>query len=89
MEETIRKIAKEVYEEEHKSNPYRVTSVPFHLHNGIDSPRVFPVNFQGFPIRTVVPTDTPPNGTIVLFDDGMDRKLYAFISNVWYFVLLS
>ena len=39
-EKQVRKIAQEVYNQNHSGNEFTVSSIPFHTHNGTDSQRV-------------------------------------------------
>ena len=54
-----------------------------HRHNGIDSPKLDPKNFKGFPIFTSAPTHTALEGTIILANESGTYKLYAFINGAW------
>lgn len=58
-----------------------------HRHSGIESPRVFGKDLDGFEIRTTVPTGEAREGTFVLVDDASSiRRLYVRINNTWRFV---
>jgi len=37
----------------------------------------------GIPKQTTVPTDTPQEGELRLFDDGTDFRLYTFLTSAW------
>ncbi len=63
--------------------------IPPHTHNGIDSLQISAASLLGFPIMATAPTDQPANGTIRLYDVSGTRKLYAFISGVWYSTTLT
>lgn len=54
-----------------------------HRHNGIDSPKLDPKNFKGFPIFTTAPTHKPLEGTILLANESGTYYLYAFINKAW------
>ena len=68
---------------------FGVFNIPAHEHTGVDSAKINFENIEGVPLMTAVPTDLPTNGTIRLYDDLTDRKLYAFINGVWYSTTLT
>lgn len=68
---------------------YKVNDVPIHSHNGIDSPNIDFTSITGLPIISAVPTDSPEDGTIRLYNTGGVRRLYAFIAGAWYYTLLT
>jgi len=45
------------------------TPLQQHRHNGIDSPKLDPKNFKGFPIFTTAPTHNAQEGTIILANE--------------------
>ena len=52
------------------------TYLPFHVHNGIDSPNIDPRNLMGFRVdkvalATIAPSDSPPDGTIRFLYDAV------------------
>jgi len=53
-----------------------------HTHNGIDSPKVKPIDLRGFPIFTTVPTHNAEEGNIVISTSG-GVNLYIFQGGVW------
>ena len=60
-----------------------------HRHNGIDSPKLDPKNFKGFPIFTSAPTHNAQEGTIILANESGTYYLYAFIDGAWQKVELT
>lgn len=54
-----------------------------HRHNGIDSPKLDPKNFKGFPVFTTAPTHNAQEGTILLANEAGTYYLYAFINSAW------
>lgn len=71
-------------------------TVPFHRHNGSDSPKLTPADaLLGFPTiltvdATLPPTDTPPMGTFRFYYDATPLYyLWAFINNTWVSVQLT
>lgn len=68
---------------------FKVNDIPIHSHNGVDSSIIDFTNISGLPVIASVPTDSPDNGTIRLYDTGGVRRLYAFIAGSWYYTLLT
>lgn len=68
---------------DNNSAPVLNEIVPFHQHNGVDSPQIDPKNLLGFPITTTVPTNAAQNGVIQLYYSGSTYKIYARINNTW------
>lgn len=68
---------------------FSIAQVPAHSHTGVDSGRIEFSDILGVPVIAVAPTDKPENGTIRLFNAGGTRKIYAFISGVWYSATLT
>lgn len=68
---------------------YKVNDIPVHSHNGIDSSIIDFTNITGLPVISAVPTDSPSDGTIRLYNTGGTRKLYAFIAGSWYSATLT
>lgn len=69
-------------------NQYGVSSIPFHVHTGVDSPQIDPINLLGFPTisttsATTAPTDAPINGTIRFYYDGTYYIQWVRINNTW------
>lgn len=60
-----------------------------HTHNGLDAPKIDPINIKGFPIFTAAPTHTALEGTIVLANESGTYKLYAYINAGWRTVTLT
>jgi hypothetical protein len=54
----------------------------YHYHNGIDQPRINPVDLLGFPVQNTIPTYKSEQGTQVYVSNGI-KYLYAFIDRVW------
>jgi len=71
------------------SSRYNRVDVPAHTHDGVNSPRIEFENITGVTVTSITPTDTPEDGTIRLYNSGGTRKLYAFISGVWYSATLT
>lgn len=68
---------------------YKVNDIPAHNHNGIDSAIIDFTNITGVPVISAVPTDSPQDGTIRLYNTGGVRRLYAFIAGAWYSTTLT
>lgn len=60
-----------------------------HKHNGIDSPRLNPKDFEGFPIYTTTVTHNAKEGTIVLENVSGTKKLCAYIGGGWVKITLT
>lgn len=88
-EQEIRNIIRDEISKQSTTSQYTLTAIKYHIHNGIDSPKINPANFMGFPVRTATPTDSPPDGTIVLSNISGTRKIWARINNVWYSATLT
>lgn len=56
-------------------------SVIFHSHNGVDSPRLKSGDI--IQVLSSVPTVVMKEGTVVMVDDGTNRRLYAVMNGVW------
>jgi len=54
----------------------------YHYHNGIDQPRINPVDLIGFPVLVNIPNYKSEQGTQVYVSNG-SKYLYAFIDRVW------
>lgn len=54
-----------------------------HKHTGLDQPQISPRDLLGFPIFASAPTHSAPEGTVVLFYDGANYKIYARINQTW------
>lgn len=54
----------------------------YHYHNGIDQPRINPVDLLGFPVLGNIPNYKSEQGTQVYVSNGV-KYLYAFIDRVW------
>jgi hypothetical protein len=67
---------------------FGVTNIPAHSHTGMESNQVSFSDLIPAPVISAVPTDTPANGTMRLYNAGGTRKIYAFIAGVWYSVAL-
>lgn len=59
------------------------TPVQQHEHSGLDSKKIDPKNFKGFPIFTTAPTHNAQEGTILLANESGTYKLYAYINGGW------
>ena len=88
--DTQKQIQEEVQRAFDKNYFSAIPKIPPHQHNGIDNLQVDPaISLTGFPVIAVVPTDNAPSGTIRLYFDGTNYRLYARISNQWKGVILS
>lgn len=68
---------------------YNFAPIPYHQHTGIDAPNIDPANLLGFPVMPAAPTDMPLEGTVRLYNVSGTRKIYAFLSGVWYSATLT
>lgn len=66
-----------------------IPKIPPHQHNGVDNLQISQKNITGFPIVSTVPADAAPNGTVRLYFDGTNYRLYAIINTQWKGVILS
>lgn len=71
-----------------QQNQYGVSMVPFHIHNGVDSPQIDPAALLGFPTLTttdanVAPTNTPTTGTFRFYFDGNEHVIWVMYGTVW------
>lgn len=64
--------------------------VPYHTHNGIDSPKLDPkVCLFGFPVFDHIPTSDEYNavlGAIIIVNDPLATiryKMYGFVDDAW------
>lgn len=83
-----KKIDDKIAEYNNKSQ-FNVVDIPNHAHTGIESPRINFSDITGLPVMTAAPTDKPEEGTIRLYNSGGTRKIYAFLSGVWYSATLT
>lgn len=61
-----------------------------HKHTGIDSSKISPSDLLGFPIFRSVPTHSAPEGTMLLYWDGMATyRIYVRMNKLWKFVNLT
>lgn len=61
-----------------------------HQHTGIDSAKLNPANFLGFPLFRSLPTHVAPEGTMLLYWDGMATyRIYVRINQLWKYVNLT
>ena len=88
-EQQIRQIIKDEIAKAASDAQYNYSLIPYHEHLGTDAPQLNPAFFLGFPIMASAPTDKPLNGTIRLSDIAGVRKIHAFISGVWYSVVIA
>lgn len=79
----IRKIVNDELLKYASRNQYGVSKIPIHTHNGTDSVQLNPKDFLGFPIVSVIPVDTPIDGTIRIYFSGVTYKLYVRVNNLW------
>ena len=54
-----------------------------HIHEGNQTPKIESKNLLPYPIVSVAPVDLAQNGTIRLFYDGVNYKIYIRINNTW------
>lgn len=85
----IKKEISDALKEYDQESLYKVNDIPVHTHNGVDSPPIDFSNLLGLPVIAAVPTDSPDDGTIRLYNTGGVRRLYAFIAGVWYSTTLT
>lgn len=68
-----------------KKTELEASSMVSHRHTGIDAPKIYPRDFEGFPVFTAAPTYVGKQGEIVLLDNGTDtRAIYVYLGGVWY-----
>ena len=60
-----------------------------HTHNGVDAPRIDPINLKGFPIFNAEVVHNASEGTVVLENISGTIKLCAMIGGTWYKATLS
>lgn len=62
----------------------------YHTHDGINSPKIYPRDLNGFPVYSSVPTHDAPEGTIVAYWDGSTTyKIYIRLNKSWKSVAVS
>lgn len=61
--------------------------IPTHTHNGTDSPRI--KSGDVIPVVRAVPTHDAKEGTVVLYTNATDYKIYVRINNLWKSVSLT
>jgi len=71
-----------------QKQPQDPFNIPYHLHNGSDSPQLNPKDFLGFPVitvsdATVAPTDTPISGTIRFLKDSSNYYEWVRFGQEW------
>lgn len=54
-----------------------------HTHNGINSQRLYPKDFYGFPIYDAIPTHKAEEGTQIYVIAGGIKYLYVMLNRVW------
>lgn len=62
---------------------YGVAEVPFHTHNGVDSPTLPVTSILGYPVFATVPTKKGQNGQTILVGSGTSYNFYSFINGAW------
>lgn len=85
-EDQVKKLIQDAFNQNYTSG---APQIPPHEHTGLDSFQINPANLLGFPVMTTAPVDLPLNGTIRLYNASGTRKIYAFISGVWYSTTLT
>lgn len=55
----------------------------YHIHNGIDAPRINPIDLLGFPIFLQTPTHTAEEGTFVTVNLNPVVEVYLKMNRVW------
>lgn len=70
------------------------SNIPYHIHNGPESPQILLQNIKGWDFRTVtlattMPADTPPNGAIRFLSDGTNDVMWVRMNNNWKKTTLS
>jgi len=71
-----------------QKQPQDPFNIPFHTHNGADSPQLNPNDFLGFPVitvsdATIEPTDTPISGTIRFLKDSSNYYEWVRFGQEW------
>ncbi len=62
----------------------QLATVQDHDHDNLNSARLNPKNFKGFPILSSLPTDPSLEGKLVGYDNGTDtREIYMMMNGVW------
>ena len=89
MEDTQKQIQEEVQKAFDKNYFSAIPKIPPHQHNGVDNLQIDPANLIGFPVVITVPVDNAGQGTLRLYFDGTNYRLYARINNQWKGVILS
>lgn len=71
-------------------NQNRPSKIPFHEHNGTDSPLVN-IIVKTFLVTdsTAAPTDTPQNGTIRILYDTNSWNIWVRVNNLWKTISLT
>jgi hypothetical protein len=88
--DTQQQIQEEVQKAFDKNYFSAIPKIPPHQHNGVDNLQIDPAqSLLGFPIMNAVPTDNAGSGTIRLYFDGTNYRLYARIGTDWKGVILS
>lgn len=68
---------------------FMYSKIPSHTHNGIDTVKLNPRDFLGFPIISAVPTDSALEGTIRIYSSGGTYRLYVRVNNLWKYTALT
>lgn len=67
MEQQIRQIAEQIYNEKAQAGQFAVSQTTFHTHNGIDSPRINAANLSG----TITTNPAGSNGDVQFNNNGV------------------
>lgn len=60
-----------------------LNNLPFHIHNGIDAPKIKFQDLLPIPIVTTAPTDAAPEGTIRIYNSSGTIRLYVRANKTW------
>lgn len=84
-QEQIKQIFDQYILEYAKKNAFGVSLIPFHNHDGINSPYVKTIVIPVFSSTdaTVAPTDTPKDGTVRMLYDSTHWYMWIKINSLW------
>lgn len=101
VEQKVDALVEAKFEQYKQDMLYNMPVVPYHIHNGIDSP-VIPlpamsnllattttVGFYYIPTTTAAPTGTPTGGAGASIFDKTNSKLYIYTGSAWKSVTLA
>lgn len=73
-EKKMRQIAEEVFNEKLNETQFGFTSIPYHVHNGTDSPVILPLSVTGF---ASLPANNPDG---IVSPTTLDTQIFTFNS---------